>query len=152
MTTGAADPLFLDTNILVFASVPEAPLHAIALNAIRHLTRAGAELWVSRQTLREFLATLSRPQSFGDPVPTLLLTPQIRFFERSFRVAEDGPDVTARLLALIERIPTGGKQIHDANFVATMLTYGVGRLLTHNVADFTRFGSLITVIRLATRS
>lgn len=150
MTTGAADPLFVDTNVLVFASVPEAPLHATALSAIQHWTRAGAELWMSRQILREFLATLSRPQTFGDPVPVLLLTPQIRFFERSFRVAEDSPAVTARLLALIERIPTGGKQIHDANIVATMLTFGVGRLLTHNVADFTRFGQLITVVPLVT--
>ena len=32
-----------------------------------------------------------------------------------------------------------GKQVHDANIVATMLAHGVGRLLTFNVADFQRF-------------
>jgi hypothetical protein len=39
-----------------------------------------------------------------------------------------------------------GKQVHDTNIVATMLTHGVNRLLTHNVADFVRFSQEITVI------
>ena len=32
----------------------------------------------------------------------------------------------------------GGRQIHDANIVATMLAYGELRLLTFNVADSRR--------------
>ena len=32
----------------------------------------------------------------------------------------------------------GGRQIHDANIIATMLAYGELRLLTFNVADFRR--------------
>ncbi|UBF24522.1 hypothetical protein K9N68_22915 [Kovacikia minuta CCNUW1] len=49
---------------------------------------------------------------------------------------------------MIEQIPTGGRQIHDANIVATMQTYGVQNLLTHNTADFDRFSQVITVLPL----
>ncbi len=61
---------------------------------------------------------------------------------------EDDERVTANLLTLVQQIPTGGKQVHDANIVATMQTYGITRLLTHNVADFVRFQPLITIVPL----
>ena len=52
------------------------------------------------------------------------------------------------LLHLLNTIACAGKQIHDANIVATMLTHGIQKLLTHNVADFSRFASQIIVIPL----
>ena len=36
----------------------------------------------------------------------------------------------------------------DANIIATMLVYGIERLLTHNTADFARFARYITVLPL----
>ena len=65
-----------------------------------------------------------------------------------FQVAEDGPEVTRNLLALLTQFPGGGKQIHDTNIVATMQTYGITQILTHNVKDFTRFSPLISVVPL----
>ena len=62
---------------------------------------------------------------------------------------EDGSQVTAYLLTLLEQLAIGGKQVHDANIVATMRVHGIGRLLTANVGDFTRFAHLITVLPLA---
>ena len=73
---------------------------------------------------------------------------RVRYFQTHFRVAEDGPDVTQRLLALVEQIPMDGKQIHDATIVATMQAHGINHLLTHNTADFARFTHLITVVPL----
>lgn len=148
MTTGAVEPVFVDTNVLVYASVPASPLHGAASRAIRARAEAGVELWISRQVLREFLATLTRPQAFGGPVQVTTLVSQIRFFERRFQVAEDSPEVTARLLTLLSQIPFGGKQVHDANIVATMQAHGIHRLLTHNTADFTRFSGLISVMSI----
>ena len=52
---------------------------------------------------------------------------------------EDGPAVTQELIALCRAVPLGGRQVHDANIVATMLAHGETRLLTFNTADFTRF-------------
>jgi len=62
-----AEPVFLDTNILVFANVAEAPLHELAHEAIETRYNAGTELWITRQILRGYLSTLSRPQTFSKP-------------------------------------------------------------------------------------
>src|SRR5205807_1803034 len=108
----------------------------------------GAELLLSRQILREFLATLTRPQTFALPQTPAVLTAEIGRLQRRFTVLEDGPGVTAQLLQLLAAVPIGGKQVHDANIVATMLHHVVPKLLTHNTADFARFASYITVLPL----
>jgi predicted nucleic acid-binding protein len=149
MATTAADPVFVDTNILVFANTATAPFHSEAQAALQSIAAPGTELWISRQILREYLATLSRPQSFTRPVPVATRVVDVIRFQSQFRIAEDGPAVTANLLGLLATIPIGGKQIHDANIVATMQTYGLRRLLTHNTADFARFGAIIQVEPLA---
>lgn len=70
------------------------------------------------------------------------------YYENTFLIAEDGPQVMQNLLSLLAQVPVGGKQIHDTNIVATMQTYGIQRLLTHNTQDFQRFSSCITVMPL----
>ena len=62
---------------------------------------------------------------------------------RTFEVLEDGPLVTEMLLALCRDVQVGGRQVHDANIVATMLAHGERRLLTFNAADFRRYGDRI---------
>ena len=59
-----------------------------------------------------------------------------------------GGQVVAQLLALLTEIPVAGRQVHDANIVATMLVYGVRRVLTHNTEDFVRFAAFIEVLPL----
>jgi hypothetical protein len=63
-----------------------------------------------------------------------------------YQVAEEGPLVTAQLLAFLEQGLSC--QVHDTNIVATMLTYGIQRILTNNPDDFAPFASLITIIPL----
>lgn len=140
--------IFIDTNVLVFANQRSAPRHAEALAALKGIRAAKTTLWISRQVMREYLAVLTRFQTFAAPTVHDLAIERIRRFEHLFQVAEDGPAVTTRLLELLAHTPCGGKQIHDANIVATMLVHGIGRLLTDNVADFARFGTVIEVLPL----
>jgi predicted nucleic acid-binding protein len=148
MTNGGGNRIFLDTNVLVYANAERAPLHQTALQTIQHLSAGGSELWISRQVLREYLATLSRPQNFSNPLSAAELTTDIRYFQSRFRVAEDSSHVTEQLLTLLQQVTVGGKQIHDANIVATMLAYSIPSLLTHNTDDFARFSGIITVLPL----
>jgi predicted nucleic acid-binding protein len=67
---------------------------------------------------------------------------------RDFDILEDGPAVWDQILDLCRRFDFGGRQVHDANIVATMLAHGERRLLTFNGGDFRRFGALIQVIAL----
>jgi predicted nucleic acid-binding protein len=47
------------------------------------------------------------------------------------------------LLELLAAHPSAGKQVHDANIVATMQVHDVHRLLTFNTGDFRRFAGII---------
>ena len=143
MTTAAAEPIFLDTNILVYASVDTSPFYDRARAAITDYETNGTPLWISRQVLREYLATLARAH-VGIPITELTAT--VRQFEVRFQIAEEGPFVTAQLLTLLEQ--GYSTQVYDTNIVATMQTIGVRRILTNNPDDFTEFAALITVIPL----
>jgi predicted nucleic acid-binding protein len=67
-------------------------------------------------------------------------------FVRRFTVFEDGPSVWENLVELGLRYSFAGRQVHDANVVATMMAHGESRLLTFNLGDFERFSDLIEVI------
>jgi predicted nucleic acid-binding protein len=143
MMIADAEPLFLDTNILVYASVDTSPFYDLARAAIADYEANGTSLWISRQVLREYLATLIRPR-IGIPIAELTAT--IRQYEVRFQMAEEGPLVTAQLLTLLEQ--GRSTHVHDTNIVATMRTIGVRRILTNNPDDFRPFAPLITVIPL----
>ena len=70
----------------------------------------------------------------------------VDWFVSAFDVLEDGPEVTRMLTTLCREVPVAGRQIHDANIVATMLAHGEGRLLTFDRDDFRRFGARIALI------
>jgi predicted nucleic acid-binding protein len=141
----ADSPLFIDTNILVFANVAEAPKHALALGALRQARRTRREMWINRQVLREFLAVRTRPQTFAEAAEVQTVVERVRWFTSHFRVAEESAAVTQKLLELMESYQVGGKQVHDATIVATMLVNGVRHLLTDNPDDFRRFEDQITI-------
>jgi predicted nucleic acid-binding protein len=143
-----SSPVFVDTNVLVYAKLGHSPLHAVATAALRQLEQAGSALWISRQVLREYLAAMTRPNTLTAPIPIATLIADVSTFAAQLQVAEDGPLVMERLLALMATIPFAGKQVHDANIIATMQVYGIQRLITHNTSDFERFSGLISVIPL----
>jgi predicted nucleic acid-binding protein len=148
MATTVAEPVFVDTNVLVYSTAALSPFHSVAVAKLQELVTAGHALWVSRQILREYLSALSRPGLVGAQVSMAALLADVHLFESRFFVADEGPEVTGHLLALLGTIACTGKQVHDANVVATMLAYGIPKLLTHNVADFHRFTSHIAVMPL----
>ncbi|HET9555081.1 MAG TPA: PIN domain-containing protein [Anaeromyxobacteraceae bacterium] len=65
----AADLVFIDTNVLVAASVEGHPSHAVATALLDRLADQGTTACVSAQVCREFLAVLTRGpiegRSFG---------------------------------------------------------------------------------------
>jgi predicted nucleic acid-binding protein len=145
MATTAADPVFVDTNVLVYSALQLSPLHKAAVGKIHALRSTGIALWISRQVLREYLAVLSRPGTVSPPISMATLVADVSAYQSAFQIADENHAVTANLLNLLGTVSAAGKQIHDANIVATMLANGIPRLLTHNAADFTRFASVITV-------
>jgi predicted nucleic acid-binding protein len=140
-----AEPLFIDTNILVYANVATAPFHKQALHALNTAHQSGRPLWISRQVIREFIVARTRPQTFSQPSTADVVNQRVRYLQEHFQVADDTAAVTGELMKLMENFTIGGKQVHDANIVATMLAYNIPTVLTHNTADFKRFNEVIRV-------
>ena len=67
-------------------------------------------------------------------------------FAKDFDILEDGPAVAAQLVQLCGAVAVAGRQVHDANIVATMLAHGETRLMTANRSDFQRFQPLIEIL------
>jgi len=141
----AVDSIFIDTNVLVFASIPASPFHGSAIQALHRLALAGTVGWISRQVLREYLVQITRPGVLPTPLFAQVAANQITSLMSLYRVADETSQVTSELLGLIGQGLAAGKQVHDANIVATCLAFGIPRLLTHNLSDFRRFGSQVIV-------
>ena len=144
--------MFVDTNVLVFARFQEAPGHRLARQHIQDVGESGEALHISRQVLREYLATVTRPQPWSPPIAMEPALADIAALENAFEILEDGPRATETLAALCREVSIGGRQIHNANIAATMLAHGERRLLTFNGDDFRRYGNRIELIGLETAS
>ena len=146
MKPEAAAGMFLDTNVLVLARFEGAPRHALARRRMWEAGNSGEILRISRQVLREYLATVTRPQRWSPPVGMDRALAHVAALEARFEVFEDGPEVSEVLKRLCREVSVAGKQVHDANIVATMLAHGETRLLTFNAGDFRRYGERIDLI------
>lgn len=141
-------PVFVDTNLLIYATFAHFTQHAVARTYVDTALANGVPLWISRQVLREFAMVVTRPQTFMTPVTAGTAATEVRGWLKLFKVADEDHRVTAQWLRLLDTIPLAGRQVHDANIVATMLAYRIDQLVTHNVDDFKRFTKLITILPL----
>ncbi len=148
MLTKDVERLFVDTNILIFATNALSPWHVAATKLLQEARELGVELILSQQILREYLAAATRINILAEGPALAEILENIRIFRNDYTIIEDNPFVLDHLVELLEKIPTSGKQVHDANIVATMQTHGLRHLCTHNVADFQRFTEFITIVPL----
>jgi predicted nucleic acid-binding protein len=110
MASGGGDPVFIDTNVLIYANLARSPLHRVAQERLRALDERGIDLWISRQVLREYLVAMTRRGDLTGDIPIASLVEDVRYFASRFHVGEDGPGVTERLLVLVDsRLASGGQ-------------------------------------------
>jgi len=143
MTSG--DAVFLDTNVLVAASVVEHPSHAVAEALVGRLATAGCAVCVSPQVCREFIATMTRAPLEGREFTPVQAIGVLGEWLAGCVLLEETDEVLADLLRLVARCGVRGKQVHDANIVATMLASRVGRLATLDQGDFRRYEDAIAL-------
>lgn len=139
----------LDTNVFLSATDEGRAEHRQAILVFSNWAGRGTTLYASGQIMREYLAVATRPAgNNGLGLEQAGALGNVRAFRaRTSLLIEDGR-VADRLLVLLDEIPCAGKQIHDANIVATMLVHGIDSLITINLADFARFEHHIRLIPL----
>lgn len=139
------EAVFLDSNVLIAASVEEHPSHAIASALIERLATAGAITYVSPQVCREFLSVMTRAPVAGIAFSTVEALEVLGGWLVESSLLDESGDVVGELLRLVARYDVKGKQVHDANVVATMIANRVSRLATLNLSDFRRYEDLLTL-------
>jgi len=149
MATSVADRAVLDTNILLAATDESREDHEDAIAAINVWPASGVVLYTSGQILREYLAVATRPvdhNGLGMTQPDAIAN--VRALRARLNLLSEDVKVSGRLLELLDTIECRGKQVHDANVVATMLVHGIDTVVTLNVDDFARFGHPVRVVGL----
>jgi predicted nucleic acid-binding protein len=139
----------LDTNVLLAATDEGRAEHEAALSVLNDWPGRGTTLYSSGQVMREYLSVATRPtvnNGLGLHLTDALAN--VRALRtRASLLAEDGK-VADRLLILLEDTACGGKQVHDANIVATMLVHGIDAIITINLDDFMKFERYVRLIHL----
>ncbi len=146
----APDRVMLDTNVLLAATDEARAEHDQALKIVNDWPGLGTTLYTSGQIMREYLAVATRPaEKNGLGLELADALANVRALRGRTSLLEEDGRVADRLLALLDDIACGGKQIHDANVVATMLVHGIETVVTINLDDFTRFGEHVRLVGLA---
>ncbi len=145
-TTGAR--IFFDTNIVLRLLNQTLSQHDEVTLLVERVKDHYAEIWISRQVMREYLVQVTRTGFLDEPLSISTIKTHIATMVETFTIADETEAVTDMLLDLLATYPTGGKQIHDANLVATMLVNQIDTLLTLNVSDLQRFADRIRVLSL----
>lgn len=141
------EAIFIDTNILIYATNDESPFQAQSLGLINRMMKDGRACVISPQIIREYLVVFTRELLPNDPARAAALSNIEKFLE-VFTLLEENQQTVARLTALVADGKSGGKQIHDANIVAVMLVHGVKRIATHNLDDFRPYTQWIDIMGL----
>lgn len=147
--TSPPDRAMLDTNVLLTATDEGRAEHGQALEIVNDWPARGTTLYISGQIMREYLAVATRPAVRNGLGLNLAdgLANVHALRRRTSLLAEDGR-VADRLLALLNDVACSGKQVHDANVVATMLVHGIDTVVTINLDDFVRFGQHVNLVGL----
>lgn len=149
MATKVADRVVLDTNVLLAATDTGHAEYARARAALDEWPARGTTLYTSGQILREYLAVASRPEKQnGLGLSQADAVGNVSALAERMRLLTENEKVHTRLLELVSSVDCAGKQVHDANIVATMLAHGVNALVTSNISDFTRFDGRVQVLTL----
>jgi len=143
------DRVMLDTNVLLAATDEGRAEHRDALRVVNDWAAGHTDLCTSGQILREYLAVATRPaekNGLGLDLPDAL--GNVRAIRGRTTLLAENSKVAARLLGLLADVDCRGRQVHDANVVATMLVHGIGTVVTMNLAGFARFQGHVSLIQL----
>ena len=139
----AAEPLLVDTSVLLEATDDRRAHHADALK----LVETHSKLTFPAQVVREYLVVATRPiDANGLGMPMADALENVREFRRTIRLLPEEKPLLATLLRLLEEVPCLGKRVHDAHIVAAGLVHKIPRIATLNARDFAPFASQVRAV------
>jgi toxin-antitoxin system PIN domain toxin len=132
----------VDTNVLIYSTVDSSPSHQEARDWLAALVDDDVELCIIPQIVREYLVVLTRGEVFEQQFTPKEALDELEAILPTFTLLDENEATVSSLRNLIRRYQVRGKSVHDANIVASMLTYGITRLVTYNTGDFRRYDEI----------
>lgn len=121
----AEKAVFLDTSLVVTATVDVHPSHAAATLFVDDLVAQGVQPCISAQVCREFMVVLTRQPVSGRVFTVNEALSALEVWITGCTVLDENEAVLRECLSLVRRHGVQGKQVHDCNIVATMKSSGV---------------------------
>lgn len=142
--------IFVDTNILYYSNNPSDVFGQQSIERVNELSSQNNELLISPQILREYANATLRNAIFQkldlkSSIEDVIWN--IARFRRDFEVLPESPEVFENWLRLLPALTTN-RDIFDFNIAATLQAHQISHILTHNVSDFSKFSSWLTVLPL----
>jgi predicted nucleic acid-binding protein len=134
--------VLIDTNVLLRLAQPNHRQYRAAIDGVARARLAGEALYVTPQNIAEFWAVATRPvgAANGLGLTAAAAAAEIGTIEQLFQLAAEDPAIYPIWKGLVVTHRVLGTQVYDARLVAAMLAHGISRILTFNVADFSRYG------------
>lgn len=136
----------VDTNVLVYAHRPDAPLHLAAALAIKRLAEGSAPWCIPWPCVHEFLSVTTNPRIFKRPTPADAAVEQVEIWMESptLRLLGESAGYWDELRTAFLRGKLAGPQVHDARIHAICRANGVRELWSAD-RDFSRMRGLTIV-------
>ncbi|MDZ7289249.1 MAG: PIN domain-containing protein [candidate division KSB1 bacterium] len=138
--------IFVDTNVWVARIIEDHVFHQRAHVKLNQLVEQEELFCLSGQIIRELISVCSLGRNLSRPLCWDELRQQVDALLAQTILLNENETSTRKLVELGEHYQVIGKQIHDTNIVATMLTHGITRLVTFNPDDFRRFTEIEVIV------
>jgi len=144
--TAHDEPVLFDTNVLVYASNADAPVHERALTLVKRALAGEIDAALTPQVLAEYLAVVTDPRRLEHPIAPHDAQGQIdALLDGPLRLLTLDDATTRRLAELAAAYDVRAQRLYDLHLVATMLAHGVLTIYTANVHDFRRYAEITAV-------
>jgi predicted nucleic acid-binding protein len=132
--------ILVDTNVLLRRIQPGHSQQAVAVESVARLVETREPVYFTLQNISEFWNVATRPVlSNGLGLSISRVQAELENIERYLELLPDSPEVYGEWKSLVFTHGVLGKKVHDAKLVATMKVHGVGRILTFDSGDFSRY-------------
>lgn len=133
------DNILIDTNVLIYSTSRKSPFFAASQAAIGNYVNRNYAIWISRQIIREYLVVKSRLMLDEKKYDELILTKEMDYLLNNYLVADEINTTSLILGKLLRKYKVAGKQVHDANIIATCIDNRISNILTNNPKHFQRY-------------
>jgi predicted nucleic acid-binding protein len=138
--------VLVDTNILLRSAQPNHPLSPQATLAISKLLRQNDAVFYCAQNIAEFWNVATRPtERNGLGFSHEEVLQEIDSIEHLLPLLPDVPAIYPVWKRLVQDHRVQGVKVYDARLVAITNVYALDGVLTFNVADFKRYGTISTI-------